>query len=188
MGSGWGVYANFYNDMIKPYREHMIIHGKNNTTLERIDYNKDYSKENCKWATRSEQSKNRSNTIIVEIDGVTYTTLNEVSDVYGIDYKTLQQRHVAGLRGKDLVKKVKSFKKKDRGELELEIDGKTYEGFSDLHNDYSYLNKLTIVNRYDAGLRGVYLIKPREYYTTNEGRKIMEQARKETEERVSNNK
>jgi hypothetical protein len=35
-------------------------------SLDRIDNNKGYFKENCRWATKSEQSKNRRNTIFLE--------------------------------------------------------------------------------------------------------------------------
>lgn len=38
-------------------------------TLERIDNDKGYSPENCRWATRLEQGNNKSNTVIVEFRG-----------------------------------------------------------------------------------------------------------------------
>lgn len=38
-------------------------------SIERIDNDKGYSKENCKWATVVEQMNNRSNTIYVEVFG-----------------------------------------------------------------------------------------------------------------------
>ena len=39
------------------------------TSLERIDNNKGYFPENCKWASRTEQQRNRRNTIYVEFNG-----------------------------------------------------------------------------------------------------------------------
>lgn len=38
-------------------------------TLDRIDNNLGYYKENCRWATRAEQNRNKSTTIKIEING-----------------------------------------------------------------------------------------------------------------------
>lgn len=55
----WDRFEGFRDDMYESYMEHEAIHGSKNTTLERIDVNKGYTKDNCKWATWIEQSKNR---------------------------------------------------------------------------------------------------------------------------------
>jgi|688.fasta_scaffold60282_13 hypothetical protein len=41
-------------------------------SLDRIDGNLNYCKENCRWATPKEQSRNRTNRRIVEYDGNNY--------------------------------------------------------------------------------------------------------------------
>lgn len=57
----WGTFKKFFEDMgFSPP----------GTSIERIDNNKGYSKENCKWATKKEQMANRRNTIWIEIGGV----------------------------------------------------------------------------------------------------------------------
>lgn len=38
-------------------------------TLDRIDSNKDYSPDNCRWATRGEQSINRRSTMWIDYQG-----------------------------------------------------------------------------------------------------------------------
>lgn len=49
---------NFYNDMFISYKEWL--------QLDRIDNNWNYCKENCRWVTPKENSRNRWNKIIME--------------------------------------------------------------------------------------------------------------------------
>ena len=57
----WIPYQGFYEDMWKSYCEHVEKYGVEQTTIDRIDVNKGYNKDNCRWATRSEQNVNTRN-------------------------------------------------------------------------------------------------------------------------------
>lgn len=46
---------------------------EDNLTIDRIDENKDYCPENCRWVTNSDNAKYKSTTSLIEVDGETHT-------------------------------------------------------------------------------------------------------------------
>ncbi len=71
-------FENFYKDMgNRPSKNH---------TLERTENDKGYSKQNCKWATKKEQSNNRRNCIMVEHNNEKMT-LKQWAEKLGLNYK-----------------------------------------------------------------------------------------------------
>jgi hypothetical protein len=57
-------------------------------TIERIDNDKGYYPENCKWASYKEQNNNKRNNRRFEINGLSYT-LSEIAEQFNVDYKSL---------------------------------------------------------------------------------------------------
>lgn len=54
----WETFHDFFKDMWPTYQEGLSI--------DRIDWNWNYCKENCRWADKFTQNNNRSNNILVE--------------------------------------------------------------------------------------------------------------------------
>ena len=79
----WQSFRNFERDMLPSFKQGL--------QLERIDNNKGYSKENCRWATPKEQAINRRNTNIIEFDNMK-KTLTDWAIELGIKRSTLAQR------------------------------------------------------------------------------------------------
>lgn len=79
----WEIFENFYEDMgPRPSPLH---------TLDRKDNSLGYSKENCRWATWSEQQNNRSSNHIVEFNGER-KTISEWENKLGWKQGTLKAR------------------------------------------------------------------------------------------------
>jgi hypothetical protein len=58
----WNDFSNFYQDMYASYLNHCEKYGadRKGTSIDRIDGNKEYSRNNCRWATSVEQRNNIS--------------------------------------------------------------------------------------------------------------------------------
>ena len=92
----WTSYKEFKNDMYESYMEHIKIHSRFNTQLDRIDNNGNYCKENCRWATRKEQGANTRQNIFITYKGET-KIIAEWSRKLKINNKTISQRLQRGL-------------------------------------------------------------------------------------------
>ena len=62
-----------------------------NLTLDRIDTDKDYCPENCRWTTYKEQANNKRNNRFVEYDGRRQTIAQWAEEI-GMDYNALLYR------------------------------------------------------------------------------------------------
>jgi predicted nucleic acid-binding Zn ribbon protein len=87
----WKSFEEFRNDMYESYKIHLDKFGRLNTTIDRIDNNGNYCKENCKWATRKEQAGNRANRVEITFNGETHS-IKEWSEIKHIKNSVLWNR------------------------------------------------------------------------------------------------
>ena len=79
----WAEFEPFWRDMKDGYED--------NLTLDRIDNDGDYTKENCRWATPKEQSNNKRNNVLLTYKGKT-KTVAEWSRELGVNAKMVYKR------------------------------------------------------------------------------------------------
>jgi hypothetical protein len=72
-----------------------------NLTIDRIDNNKGYSPDNCRWVSMKVQQNNRTNNRIVSYFGKEYT-LSQLGELLGISSATLRNRLVCGWSEREL--------------------------------------------------------------------------------------
>lgn len=87
-------FENFYSDMgSRPSSKHSI---------DRIDVNKGYFPENCRWATSKEQGRNRRTNVIIKTpDGD--MCIAEAASRFGLPYHILQHRLAKGMDSIDAI-------------------------------------------------------------------------------------
>lgn len=94
----WNSYAQFVADMgDRPSEKH---------SLDRIDNNLGYFKENCRWATKIEQQRNQERTRRVVIEGNEYL-VSELHHQYGLKNETIVMRANKGMSFADVVRKTR---------------------------------------------------------------------------------
>ena len=80
----WSEYSKF--------RQWALSNGyQPDLTIDRIDNNKSYSPENCRWATSKEQENNMSRNRILTYNGVSHT-MSEWADILGLSYGAINHR------------------------------------------------------------------------------------------------
>jgi hypothetical protein len=82
----WHDPTNFFEDMGEPLK---------GMSLDRIDNNKGYYKENCRWATREDQANNKRTNRIITVNGENLT-MAQAARKYSISYDKLKYRIYAG--------------------------------------------------------------------------------------------
>lgn len=84
----WETFQDFYRDMYSSYVEHCKKFWESNTTLDRIDSNWNYCKENCRRATIKEQANNRSTNRFIEYNWEKLTVSQRACKIW-ITYSAL---------------------------------------------------------------------------------------------------
>lgn len=79
----WECYEDFKSDMELTYQDGL--------TIDRIDVNGNYCKENCRWATRKEQARNTTRNHFLEFEGKS-KPMSEWAEIFGMSTVTLFQR------------------------------------------------------------------------------------------------
>lgn len=87
----WNSFKEFRDDMYESYLKHVAEFGEKQTTIDRIDNDGNYCKENCRWATLQEQQINRSTTHFLTFKGQT-KHIAEWARILGINGQTLHER------------------------------------------------------------------------------------------------
>lgn len=90
-GRGIFMCESWRNDFMSFYEWSMENGYKDNLTIDRIDNNKGYFPDNCRWVAVSEQNNNKRNIKRYLINGE-MLTIPEISKKYGINKDTLYSR------------------------------------------------------------------------------------------------
>lgn len=96
-GRGISVCEEWINNFGK-FRDWALSNGyQDNLSLDRIDPNGGYCPDNCRWVSMEMQANNRTNSLLVDIDGK-QMTLSEISKSYGLPYSTVYYKYRAKAR------------------------------------------------------------------------------------------
>ena len=89
---GISVCSEWKNNFISFYKWAIQNGYSDSLTLDRIDNNKGYSPDNCRWVTGIEQMRNRTNTIYVMYEGEK-CALSKLCEDFNFPYKTAYKRY-----------------------------------------------------------------------------------------------
>lgn len=94
-GRGITVCSEWLNDF-QAFHDWAVSHGySDELTIDRIDNDKGYSPDNCRWVTTKEQNQKKRNVKLIEWNGQTHT-LTEWATITGISAGVLSRRLKTG--------------------------------------------------------------------------------------------
>ena len=91
----WKTFEKFRDDMYESYKFHVEEFGEKNTQIDRIDSNKNYCKENCRWVTCKEQARNTNRNTYLNFQGKK-KTVSEWAESLGWKTNVLHKRFYLG--------------------------------------------------------------------------------------------
>lgn len=94
-GRGISVCSQWSNSFYDFYKWAIENGYDDSLTIDRIDNDKDYCPENCKWSTYKEQGNNRRSCHYITYNGETHT-INEWGEINHINPTTIRTRIHAG--------------------------------------------------------------------------------------------
>lgn len=99
----WMDFKNFFKDMgLKPSKKY---------SLERIDVNGNYEPENCRWADKHDQDRNKRNTVKIEYDGKSIVLI-DLAKQFNLNQQTLRKRLNKGMSVEEALTKPYKYTKR----------------------------------------------------------------------------
>lgn len=101
-----------WRDSYEEFKKWALINGyKEELTIDRIDNDGNYEPDNCRWVDMNVQANNKSNNVIIEIDGIR-KNITEWANSYGIEPSLPFARYSRGVRGEEIFSDNKRLTKK----------------------------------------------------------------------------
>lgn len=88
-GKGVTICSEWLEDFMNFYNWAMSNGYEENLTIDRVDYNGNYTPNNCRWITQKQQMNNMSRNHLIEINGQV-KTISEWADYYELPYWKMQ--------------------------------------------------------------------------------------------------
>tara|TARA_A200000159_G_C7278917_1_gene320611 strand:+ start:78 stop:1040 length:963 start_codon:yes stop_codon:yes gene_type:complete len=127
-------------------------------TLDRKDNDKDYSPENCRWASRKEQALNRRTTRTVTYHGVE-TTYVELCEKFNISLPALNYRLSTGMSLEEALNKPIQVRKHTIPVICLDVKEGKYTIFKTYNEAVTFFNNKESSLRRAIDLKRIYLSK-----------------------------
>lgn len=125
----WETSDEFVKDMLTSFVEHVKEYGVKETTIDRINPNGNYCKENCRWTTWKNQARNTTKNVCVAYKWDSFPSITALCEHLWIDDRLVQCRMKRWWSIEDAVEKAtKEWTKW----FEIEYNWKKYKSHREL--------------------------------------------------------